>query len=359
MDHDSDVLFETRGRAGLILLNRPRALNALTIEMIRAMHARLLDWAEDPNIERVIIRGAGDKAFCAGGDIRQVRDLGLRHDPEALGFFREEYRLNALIKRFPKPYVALIDGVVMGGGVGVSVHGSHRICGERTSFAMPEVGIGFFPDVGATYFLPRLPGNLGAYLASTGARLGQSDALWCGIATGAVPRASFDSLVDSLSSDPNLERVIDEHSAAPGAPSIVELMPAIDRCFAAGSVEEITAALRRETGGFADWAAETLEVLRSKSPLSLKLALRQMREGKHASFEECMKIEFRVASRVLQGNDFYEGVRALILDKDNRPRWTHPSLDAVSDAEVDRYFAPLDGGELSLEEGGEHRSAGG
>ncbi|MDQ3558964.1 MAG: enoyl-CoA hydratase/isomerase family protein [Pseudomonadota bacterium] len=348
MQAEPEVLFEKRGRAGIITLNRPRALNALTLAMIRDMHAELASWAEDAAIERVVIRGAGEKAFCAGGDIRQVRELGLRSDPEAVGFFRDEYRLNALIKRFPKPYVALIDGAVMGGGVGVSVHGSHRICGERTAFAMPEAGIGFFPDVGATYFLPRLPGRLGAYLGLTGARLGQADALWSGIATHAVPRARFDDLAESLAEATDIAAAIDEHAAAPRLASIVQLMPAIDRCFAADSVEAIMEALDRETGEHWQWAAQTADALRLKSPLSLKIALRQMREGRHASFAECMRIEFRIVSRVLQGTDFYEGVRALILDKDNQPHWTHASVETVGKEEVDRYFAPLGPDELEL-----------
>jgi enoyl-CoA hydratase len=348
MRGNPEVLFETRGRAGLITLNRPHALNALTLGMILAMHEQLARWADDPQVERVVIRGAGEKAFCAGGDIRLLRELGLKRDPQAVALFRGEYRLNALIKRFPKPYLALIDGAVMGGGVGVSIHGSHRICAEQTVFAMPETGIGLFPDVGATYFLPRLPGRLGTYLALTGARLKQADTLWCGIATHAVPRARFDDLADSFASAADLDEALAAHAGAPGPAAISATMPAIDRCFAPASVEAIIAALRSERGEFRAWANGTAETLRSKSPLSLKIALRQMQEGQHASFEECMRIEFRIVNRVLKGQDFYEGVRALILDKDNRPRWTHPGPEAVSDEEVARYFAPLGDGELDL-----------
>ena len=348
MQAESEVLFEKRGRAGIITLNRPRALNALTLTMIRDMRAQLTRWAEDPEVERVVIRGAGEKAFCAGGDIRQVRELGLRRDPEAIGFFRDEYRLNALIKNFPKPYVALVDGSVMGGGVGVSVHGSHRVCGERTSFAMPETAIGFFPDVGATYFLPRLPGRLGTYLALTGARLGQADALWCGIATHAVPRARFDDLAHGLAEACDIAAAIGGYSAAPDLAPIARLMPAIERCFAGGCVEAIMDALAQEAGDYAEWASRTAQLLRLKSPLSLKIALRQMQEGRTATFPECMRIEFRVATRVLQGTDFYEGVRAVIVDKDNRPSWAQASLEAVGDDEVNRYFAPLGPDELQL-----------
>ena len=348
MQAEPEVLFERRGRAGLITLNRPHALNALTLGMIRAMHAQLADWTDDAGVERVVIRGAGDRAFCAGGDIRLLRELGLNRDPEAIALFRGEYRLNTLIKRFPKPYVALIDGTVMGGGVGVSIHGSHRVCAEHISFAMPETGIGLFPDVGATYFLPRLPGRLGTYLALTGARLGQSDALWSGVATHAVSRARFDHLMESLASHADVDLAIDEHAVASDPAQITELMPAIDRCFAFPTVEAIIAALQSETGALGPWASRTADVLRSRSPLSLKIALRQMQEGRDASFEECMRIEFRIVNRVLQGKDFYEGVRAVILDKDHRPQWQHASPEAVTDEEVDRYFAPLGSNELEL-----------
>ncbi len=304
MGPDADVLFETRGRAAIVTLNRPRALNALTVAMVRALHAQLMEWRADLGVELVVIRAAGERAFCVGGDIREVRELGLNDYAETIAFFRVEYALNALIKRFPKPYVALIDGLVMGGGVGVSVHGSHRVCGERLAFAMPETGIGLFPDVGATYVLPRLPGRLGTYLALTGARLGRGDAAWCGIATHAAPRARFDDLVESLASAADPERAIQDYAVAPEPPAIPPLMPTIDRCFAGPSVEDIVEALQQEAGEHAEWASETAHTLASKSPLSLKIALRQMQEGKGASFEECIRIEFRIVCRVLQGHDF-------------------------------------------------------
>jgi enoyl-CoA hydratase len=348
MTGEPEVLFEERGRAGVITLNRPRALNALTLSMIRKIHSRLLIWADNRRIERVVIRGAGERAFCAGGDIRVLRDWGLAGNPNAVAFYREEYRLNAFIKHYPKPCVALVNGIVMGGGVGVAVHGSHRICSERTVFAMPETGIGLFPDVGATFFLPRLPGFLGTYLALTGARLGQSDLEWSGIATHAVPSGSFDSLVDDLAEDADLDAAFARHVHSAGKPAFPDLVPVIDRCFGAASVQGIVARLNQVTGEHAAWAAETAASLQAKSPLSLCIAFRQMFEGRQADFHECLRIEFRIVNRVLNGSDFYEGVRAVIIDKDNRPQWSNRNLNAVGQSEVDRYFAPLGPSELEF-----------
>lgn len=349
LQDEPEILFTERGRAGLITLNRPRALNALTLPMITAMRTQLVQWADNKRIKRVVIRGAGDRAFCAGGDIRQLRKWGLARDPNAVAFYREEYGLNTLIKRYPKPYLALVDGIIMGGGVGVAVHGSHRICGERTLFAMPETGIGLFPDVGATYFLPRLPGRLGTYLALTGARLGQADLFKCGIATGTVASDEVDHMIDALAADADLDATLSSHTHhGRGDASVSRLMPVIDRCFGGDSVQEIVTRLKSETGGHADWAASVVEGLAARSPISLHIALRQMQVGAAADFEECMRIEFRIVNRVLAGVDFYEGVRAVIIDKDNHPRWSYADIDAVRAADVDRYFAPLGPDELTF-----------
>jgi enoyl-CoA hydratase len=342
MAEDAEILFEVRGRAGIITLNRPKALNALTLGMVRQLHPRLVAWANDAAIDRVVIRAAGEKAFCAGGDIRQLHDWGRARDGRALDFYREEYRLNAYIKRYPKPYVALIDGIVMGGGVGVSVHGSHRIAGSRTVFAMPETGIGLFPDVGGTWFLPRLPGSLGTYLALTGARLGRSEAVWSGIATAAAGSDAFADILAALCGPGDTDALLAPFAAPAEAAPVRALMPVIDRCFSADSVEEVLERLDRERGDHAEWAQKTIATMRSKSPVSQKIALRQMRLGAQSSFEDCMRIEYRIVSRVLAGHEFFEGVRALIIDKDNQPRWRPDRLEDVSDADVDAYFAPLD-----------------
>jgi enoyl-CoA hydratase len=347
-----DILFERRGTAGLVTLNRPKALNALTHEMVQALHAQLKTWAVDDAVTRVIVTANGERAFCAGGDIRALYDLGRAgKQKDALQFFREEYALNAFIKRYPKPYVSLIDGLVMGGGVGISIHGSHRIAGDRYSFGMPEVGIGFFPDVGATYALPRLPGEIGAYCALTGNRLGTADAVLTGAATHCVNSHRFPALLDALCGAEPVNAALSSFLAAPGAGKAMPRRRVIDRLFAYDHVEDILAGLDREAvsgSGDRAWAAEIAGTMRSKSPTSLKIALTQMRFGKTRSFEECMAIEFRIVSRILYGHDLYEGVRAVIVDKDNKPVWQPDSLDAVSDTEVGRHFAPLGDDELVL-----------
>ena len=349
---EADILFERRGAAGLVTLNRPQALNAVTHGMVLALRAQLDAWGADPAITRVVIQAAGERAFSAGGDIRALYDLGKagRHG-EALQFWRDEYPLNAAIKNFRKPYVALIDGIVMGGGVGVSVHGSHRVAGDRYAFAMPEVGIGFFPDVGATWFLPRMPGELGAYCALTGERFGIADAVAAGIATHRIPSARFGALLDGLTGTVSVDALLSAFSEPAGEGPITARRGAIDRLFADGRVEDILAALEREAasgGADAEWAGKTVATMRTKSPLSLKLALAQVRRGKEWDFATCMRAEFHIVSRVIHGHDFYEGVRAVIVDKDNKPRWRPATLGEVSDAEVERHFAPLNGDELAL-----------
>ena len=349
---DAEILFERRGAAGLVTLNRPKALNAVTHGMVIALRAQLGVWADDPAITRVVITGAGERAFSAGGDIRALYDLGQaeRH-AEALQFWRDEYPLNAAIKNYRKPYVALIDGIVMGGGVGVSVHGSHRVAGDRFAFAMPEVGIGFFPDVGATWFLPRLPGELGTYCALTGERFNAADAVAAGIATHRIPTARFPALLDALTGTVSVDAVLAAFAEPAGDGPIMHRKAAINRLFKGNRVEDILAALDREAAfgqGDADFAGKTANTLRAKSPLSLKLALAQVRRGKACDFETCMRMEFRIVSRVIHGHDFYEGVRAVIVDKDNKPRWHPASLAEVSDDEVERHFAPLGADELAL-----------
>ena len=342
-----DVLFEKRGRAGLITLNRPKALNALTLAMVDAMDPQLRAWRDDPDVEVVIIRGAGERAFCAGGDIRALHDSGKAGTPYVIDFYAHEYRLNTLIKRYPKPYVALINGIVMGGGVGVSVHGRARVCGEGTVFAMPETGIGLFPDVGGTYFLPRLPGELGTYLALTGSRLDVTDAKYAGIATHVVPAQQHEELVAALCDGSRAyERALSGFVVAPENKSkIAGLQPLIDRHFGHASVETIIASLETDASLF---AAETLKTLKTKSPTSLKVAYRQVREGAKLSFEECMRLEFRLTNRFMRGHDFYEGVRAVIVEKDNAPKWKPATLEGVTEADVAAYFAPLPAGDLAL-----------
>ncbi|MCK5623842.1 MAG: enoyl-CoA hydratase/isomerase family protein [Alphaproteobacteria bacterium] len=343
MTGNADILFETQGALGLITLNRTKALNALTLDMIHAMTARLAEWAEDADITAVLVRGAGDKAFCAGGDVLAL----IRPDNAAFieGFFRDEYRLNRMIFRYPKPYIALIDGIVMGGGVGVSVHGRYRVATERTLFAMPETGIGMFPDVGGTYFLPRLPGVLGLYLGLTGARLKAADCLHAGLADSYVPMDRHGDLLAGLADGRWPETLLAELGGDSGPAPIAEHAQGIDRCFSADSVEEIMARLGTEGD---EWAAKAFAALQRMSPSALKIAFRQIREGRELDFEDCMMLEYRLSQRVIPGHDFREGVRALLVDKDMSPKWAPPTLAAVTDEQIDGVFAPLPGGDLTF-----------
>ena len=349
---EPEILFERRGAAGLVTLNRPQALNAVTHGMVHAFRAQLDAWAADEAVTRIVVTGAGDRAFSAGGDIRALYDLGKagKHD-EMLSFWRDEYPLNALIKTYRKPYVSLIDGIVMGGGVGVSVHGSHRVAGDRFSFAMPEVSIGFFPDVGATWFLPRMPGELGTYCALTGERFNAADGVAAGIATHRIPSARFPALIEGLAGTVPVDAVLAAFAEPSGEGPVAAQRAAIDRLFAGNTVEGILAALDAAAvsdGADAAWAGKTGAIMRAKSPFSLKLALAQVRRGGALDFAACMRTEFRIVSRIIHGHDFYEGVRAVIVDKDNAPRWQPASLAAVSDAEIERHFAPRPEGELPL-----------
>ncbi len=343
-----EILLEVRGAAAVATLNRPRALNALTLDMIHAFYPRLGQWAADREIGAVVVQGAGERAFCAGGDIRALYDGGPGSRITAQ-FFRDEYRLNHRIFHFPKPYVALMDGITMGGGVGLSVHGSHRIVTEATVFAMPETGIGLFPDVGGSYFLPRLPGEVGMYLALTGSRLKAADCLYAGIADAFVPAARLDELVAALAAGETVEAVLERVAEDPGPAPLSDLREAIDRCFAGESVEAIEAALEEEGSA---WARETLAQMAGKSPTSQKIAFRQLRTGRRLGFDDCMIMEYRLSQRVMAGHDFFEGVRAAVVDKDQTPRWRPASLAEVSDEDIEAYFAPLGERDLSFPEGG-------
>jgi enoyl-CoA hydratase len=344
----TDIAFARHGAAGIVTLNRPKALNAVTHEMVRALARQLDIWAKDGAVTRVILTAAGDRAFSAGGDIRALYELGRAgRQAEALGFFREEYTLNTAIKRYPKPYVSLIDGIVMGGGFGISVHGSHRVAGDRFQFAMPEVGIGFFPDVGGTFVLPRMPDEIGTWCALTGDRLKTADAVAAGIATHHVRSDRFADLTDALCGNIPVDATLAAFADLPAEGPVTARRKAIGRMFAGDRVEDILARLDAGNGAERDWAVATAAAIRTKSPTSLKLALAQVRRGRDLTFEQCMQAEMRIVSRIVYGHDFYEGVRAVIVDKDNAPRWRPETLAQVSDAEVGRHFAPL-GAELVL-----------
>ncbi|MCA1908226.1 MAG: enoyl-CoA hydratase/isomerase family protein [Magnetospirillum sp.] len=333
-----EIIFARQGDIGLAVLNRPKALNALTLDQVHAMHTRLDAWAKDDAVKAVVIEGAGDKAFCAGGDIRALYDACKAGEMEYVAsFYRDEYRLNRKIKTYAKPYVALIDGIVMGGGVGVSVHGRYRVATERTLFAMPETGIGFFPDVGGAFFLPRCPGQVGLYLGLTGARLKAADCLYAGIATHYVPSARMDELKAALSaSGDDVEAVLSRFHVDPGAAPLAENREVIDRCFSAASYDGVLAALAAEGEGF---AAQTLAAIKGKSPSANKVAFEQIRRGARLDFDSCMKMEFRLSQVWAPGADFVEGIRAVIVDKDGKPHWSETASDEAVRASFDRVPA--------------------
>lgn len=342
----TDILTSASAGLARITLNRPQALHALSTHMCANMIQALLAWRDDASVHAVLLDHApGTRGFCAGGDIRMLAESGAKDGKEARDFFFTEYRLNHLLFHYPKPVVALIDGVTMGGGVGISMPARFRIATENTTYAMPETGIGLFPDVGGGWYLPRKPGHIGMWLALTGARLKAADCLIAGVATHYVEAAKLDALKHALMAHlpggVKLEALFTGFAADPGAPR--ELTPEnierINRIFALDSVEAIFAAL--EADGSA-WAGAQHATLKTKSPQTLKVAFRQLREGaRMASFEDEMRQEYRIAARVVSRHDFQEGVRALIVDKDNKPQWNPPTLADVADAMLDEIFAPL------------------
>ncbi|MHC5653876.1 enoyl-CoA hydratase/isomerase family protein [Stappia sp. ICDLI1TA098] len=347
---EAEILFDRQGRAGLVTLNRPKALNALTHAMVSAFHRQLDAWRDDETVGCVIVKAAGDRAFCAGGDIRQVYDQGKAGDPTQRDFFADEYRLNVAIKRFPKPYVALIDGIVMGGGVGVSVHGGYRIGTERTTFAMPETGIGFFPDVGGSYFLPRMPDETGMMVALSAGRLKQADALWSGVLTHGVNAEDLAAVEAALCETQDIDGTLAHFTARcdPGPAPLAGRAGPVAGIFSGGSVTAILDALDAATGDDAEWAGKLAQQIRAKSPMSLEVAFEQLRRGGALDFEACMRMEHRIVSRILKGHDFYEGVRAVIVDKDNAPVWSPASLDEVRREDVEAHFEMPEGGDLDV-----------
>jgi enoyl-CoA hydratase len=336
-----EILLERRGGLGIITLDRPQALNTLSLAMYRRFDPALAAWAEDGDMQAVLVRGAGGRAFCAGGDvvaIYEARAATPGSGDYKADFFREEYRLVRRIHRFPKPFVALMDGVTMGGGAGVAVNGRFRVATGRTLLAMPEVQIGLFPDVGASRFLTLCPGRIGLYLALTGKRIGGADALYCGFATSYVPHDRLDDLTAALVAPGEVAEVLAGFAADPGPAPLSELRPAIDRCFSGASVEAIVARLADEPGA---WAEEARTAMARASPLSLKIVFRQLAFG-ITGIEAALAMEYRMTQHLMARGDFFEGVRALLVDKDRKPRWLHRSLAEVSDGEVERAFDPVE-----------------
>ena len=340
----SEVLTRIEGRVGRIRLNRAKALHALTRDMCSAMIAALLEWRRDGAVDAVLLDHAEGRGFCAGGDVVTLAKSGAGDGSEARAFFHEEYRLNHLLFTFAKPTIAFMDGFTMGGGVGISQPCRHRVATENTRFAMPETAIGLFPDVGGGWYLSRLPGRVGRYLALTGGRLDGAECLRLGLATHYVPSLALDDLKARIAAEPErIDQLLEENGAPPPEAKIEARLADIDRLFAAEDFEEVLAALEADGS---QWAQEQLAILRCKSPQACKVTLRLLYDGSlMQDFADEMRQEYAIATRVVQRHDFVEGVRAVLIDKDNAPVWDPPAAEAVTDRMIDRIFAPMPPGE--------------
>lgn len=342
-----EVLSEIRNHVAFVTLNRPGALNALSLEMILRLRTLFGEISADPGVYAVLIRGAGEKAFCAGGDIRALYKSSKNADSLHNEFFAAEYPLDYLLYSYPKPYAALLDGITLGGGMGISQGSSLRIVGERTRMAMPEVAIGFFPDVGGSYFLSRLPGQLGRYLALSGVHINAADALYARLADVYLPPSSIASISHDLAElhwgnehFADLRRLLQARSAPPGsAPALPALRECIDAHFSKASIAAILSSLDAERrGACATWARATAKLMRSRSPTLLSVTLRQLQRGAGMSLADCFRMELGMAAYAFEQGDFLEGVRALLIDKDNNPRWHPNRIEDVTDTMIDAFF---------------------
>ena len=339
-----DIITQVTGKAGRIRLNRPKAIHALTRDMCSAMIEALLEWREDHRVEVVTVDHASGRGFCAGGDIVMLAESGAGDGAEARAFFHEEYRLNHLLFTYAKPTISFMDGITMGGGVGISQPCRYRVATENSRFAMPETAIGLFPDVGGGWYLPRLPGRVGQYLALTGARLDGGECRLLGLATHYIPSLALDDVKARIARQPErIEEILDGATAPSPETKIESQLADIDRLFAADEYESVLAALEADGS---DWAKAQLDTLRGKSPQACKVSLRLLYDGaRMPDFGHEMRQEYAVATRVVQRHDFVEGVRALLVDKDNQPRWNPPSPEGVSEHMIDTIFAPMPEGE--------------
>lgn len=337
-----DLLVWQDGPLGRIGLNRPKALNALTFEMTRGIGEALQGWRDEPSVTAILIEGAGERAFCAGGDILHLYNIG-RDTPHAgIDFWRDEYRINAMIAHYPKPYIALMDGITMGGGVGVSAHGSHRIVTERSSIAMPEVSIGFLPDVGGTHILSRAPGQTGLYLGMTGARMNAADAIYAGFADACIASGQLDALIAGLKHGDTPDDVLKQFARTPQDGMLQPAQAVISRAFDQPTALDCVRQLQKMAGSGDDWAQKTLAALRRNAPLSVAAAFEAIhRAARLDTLEQCLELEFRFAARTLYSHDFYEGVRAAVVDKDRNPQWRPALLEDVTADMVSAVLAPL------------------
>lgn len=348
MSEDVQVLFRQEGTIGFIRLNRPKALNALSHGMILEMETALIDWADDKNVSAIVIEGSGEKAFCAGGDIVQLYHGSLADPETGRQYWCDEYRLNGLIGDYQKPYIALMDGIVMGGGVGVSSHGSHRIVTERTMLAMPETAIGFLPDVGGTYLLSRSPGKTGLYLGLTGARMNGADAVYAGFADALVRSDALADFSAALTGGMGIEDALKKTSSPPDIGTLAHLQDRIDDAFGKASVLEIIAQLEEMSNAGDEWTKNTLGILRKNCPLSVMATFEAINAASGKSLEECLTAEFRFAHRAVAGTEFFEGVRAAVIDRDKNPKWRPATLEDVTPDMVKETLAPLGNNEWNM-----------
>lgn len=343
----SEIIFEElpgeHGNVGLITLNRPQVLNALNHDMFLALDAQLAVWEKKSDIKAVIIRAVEGRAFCAGGDIRSAYEKIRIQDPSIDEFFMNEYRMNSRIHHFPKPYIALLDGITMGGGAGISINGSHRIGTEKLLFAMPETSIGFYPDVGATYFLSRLPHHFGYYLGLVGARISYADCLALGLIQSVVKPDSLPAIIDAIksakiSNKNAITEILNAFSIQAPSSDLLTHQQEIETCFSKPTMEDILDALENATS---EWCQKTAAIIKTKSPMSLKVTLHALQEAEKINFDACMKTENILTSHFVRGHDFVEGIRAVIIDKDQKPQWKPSKLSEISSQEVMNYFKPL------------------
>jgi enoyl-CoA hydratase len=342
------VCARVEGAAGVVTLDRPSALNALTTAMRAEIAAAFHAWSRSPQVYAAAIVSATDRAFCAGGDLREMVAWGRQRQHDARRSLAAEYALNWQLECFTKPTVSLIDGMVMGSGVGISLYGTHRVAGERYRFAMPEARIGLFPDDGVSWAFARMPGNVGMYLALTGREIGRADAFRLGLVTHCVPAPRFGEILAHLGDADPVDPVLDGRHEDPGAGEIELMEPAIARSFGGDSVEAIVAALEAERGSTQAWAQGVLADLNRASPTSLKVTHRHVRAARAVDLRATLQQDFRLACRCMEGADFYEGVRAILIDRDNAPVWQPGRLQDVSRSMLDAYFAPLRPEELQL-----------
>ena len=342
MKGEGDLIVWREGALGRLRLNRPDALNALTHAMTLQIEKALSAWREDRGVEAIVIDGTGDRAFCAGGDLQYLYHTGLKDPGPGRAFWRDEYRLNALIASYPKPYIAVMNGITMGGGVGVSAHGSHRIVTQKTMVAMPEVSIGFMPDAGGTYLLSRAPGHTGLYLGLTGARMNAADAIFAGFADSYVPGEALAKLIEALAVGDAPDRTIARFSQKAPDGALAALQDKITQVFSAPDILSCVRRLDELAAGGDEWADKTLTMVRKNSPLSVATTFTAVHKARElATLEECLELEYCFSHRALSGHEFLEGIRALVIDKDRKPDWRPATLEEVSPEMVENVLAPL------------------